>query len=201
THDGFAAPWAYTVAEPSVISGRTYRFSIAMRITNGSATGTNGGMAPLWRDADGGSINRSSEYPTNLWRGSRMLSELTDEWQVFTGEVVAPSDAVKIRPRLYFNDDAFTPGTVVDIDAISLLDVTDALAAEQAAADAQARADEAYAEAASKLDESQVDAKITASANGKNSITRSLQDPFKAGATGVVRGDQWYQVDGDGDAF
>src|SRR5699024_750703 len=24
---------------------------------------------------------------------------------------------------------------------------------------------------------------------------------FKAGATGVVRGDQWYQVDGDGDAF
>src|SRR5699024_4456543 len=101
THDGVAAPWAYTVAEPSVISGRTYRFSIAMRITNGSATGTNGGMAPLWRDADGGSINRSSEYPTNLWRGSRMLSELTDEWQVFTGEVVAPSDAVKIRPRLY----------------------------------------------------------------------------------------------------
>lgn len=69
----------------------------------------------------------------------------------------------------------------------------------QAAADAaQARADEAYTEAASKLDESQVDAKITASANGKNSITRSTSN---ASGSGVVAGDAWYKVDSNGDTI
>src|SRR5699024_11278589 len=63
---------------------------------------------------------------------------------------------------------------------------------------AQARADEAYTEAAKKLDESQVDAKITASANGKNSITRSTS---AASGKGVVVGDLWVQVDSAGDAF
>src|SRR5699024_6646319 len=48
------------------------------------------------------------------------------------------------------------------------------------------------------LDESQVDAKITASANGKNSITRSTS---AASGKGVVVGDLWVQVDSAGDAF
>ncbi len=69
----------------------------------------------------------------------------------------------------------------------------------QAAADAaQARADEAYAEAASKLDESQVDAKITASANGKNSITISSSAPS---GDGVVNGDIWWRIDGSSNVF
>ena len=93
-------------------------------------------------------------------------------------------------------------GQVIYLDSFRMVDVTSSypqyLAAKGAADAAQARADEAYAEAASKLDESEIDAKIVASANGKNSITRSLSAPS---ADGVVHGDQWYQVDGDGDAF
>ena len=93
-------------------------------------------------------------------------------------------------------------GQVVYLDDFRMVDVTESypqyLAAQQAAQAAQARADEAYAEAESKLDESQVDAKITASANGKNSITRSTS---AASGKGVVVGDLWVQVDSAGDAF
>src|SRR5699024_4880679 len=80
---------------------------------------------------------------------------------------------------------------VFHIDDVQVVDVTEARRA-------QARADEAYTEAAKKLDESQVDAKITASANGKNSITRSTS---AASGKGVVVGDLWVQVDSAGDAF
>src|SRR5699024_3578224 len=93
-------------------------------------------------------------------------------------------------------------GQVVYLDDFRMVDVTESypqyLAAQQAAQAAQARADEAYAEAESKLDEPQVDAKITASANGKNSITRSTS---AASGKGAVVGDLWVRVGCAGDAF
>ena len=87
---------------------------------------------------------------------------------------------------------------VVEYDNVRLRNVTEAYALEQAAEAAQQRADEAYSEAASKLDESQVDAKITASANGKNSITISGSEPS---GDGVRPGDIWWVRDGNSDIY
>src|SRR5699024_8260843 len=93
-------------------------------------------------------------------------------------------------------------GQVVYLDDFRIVDVTDSypqyLAAQRAAQAAQARAHEGYAEAESKRDESQVDAKITASANGKNSVTVSTSAPS---GLGTADGDVWWQRDGDSNIF
>src|SRR5699024_2954965 len=110
------------------------------------------------------------------------------EWTLFSGliEILPSATRLSVGPH-----GAGSSTDVFHIDDIQVVDVTEARKA-------QARADEAYAEAAKKLDESQVDAKITASANGKNSITRSTS---AASGKGVVVGDLWVQVDSAGDAF
>lgn len=90
------------------------------------------------------------------------------------------------------------------LDDFRLVDITDTypqyLAAKQAADAAQARADEAYAEAASKPGMDEVSAEILTSANGKNAITVSASAPGSS-TPGVVIGDTWWRVDGNGDIF
>ncbi|MGP4916251.1 hypothetical protein ACTXJ9_11170 [Brachybacterium tyrofermentans] len=71
----------------------------------------------------------------------------------------------------------------------------------QVAADAaQARAEEAFALADGKPDMADVEVAIETSANGKNAITVSSAAPT-ASTPGVVTGDTWWRVDGDGVIF
>src|SRR5699024_7317891 len=111
-----------------------------------------------------------------------------DEWTLFAGLIEIDPGVTHLRVAPH----ALSASTdVFHIDDVQVVDVTEARKA-------QARADEAYAEAAKKLDESEVDAKITASANGKNSITVSAYAPSD---DGVVAGDVWWQRDGDSNIF
>src|SRR5699024_10377847 len=184
------------LAEVPVTPGRTYRISVAARLAPGMTAPSGAiGWPMYWFQQDGSAHN--GNWPS-IYYSHEVASKLTAEWQVFTSDVTALPGAAKLRPRLYGGSGSLASGEGIDFDSVRVVDVTELVLAEQAAADAQARADEAYAEAASKLDESQVDAKITASANGKNSITRSTSP---ASGDGVVEGVLWVQVDSAGDAF
>lgn len=108
----------------------------------------------------------------------------------------APAGAAGMEWRLQALD--LADGEVIYVDDVNLYDVTDARAARLAAEAAMERADEAYSEAQSKVSADDMADAILASANGKNSITRSTSEPSGSGA---AEGDAWYQVDGNGDAF
>ena len=85
-------------------------------------------------------------------------------------------------------------------DAKSKADAAKAAAIAAASADAATKANKALQDALAALADArgEITAEIVASANGKNSITRSTS---AASGKGVVVGDLWVQVDSAGDAF
>ena len=109
-------------------------------------------------------------------------------WNLLEGdhEVSADTRYLTFAPHI-----SGSTATIYHADDLQVVDVTDARRA-------QARADEAYAEAAKKLDGDEVDARIIASANGKNSITTSFNPPS---GDPVRPGDTWWQVDTDHQIF
>ena len=173
------------------------------------------GVVTLAAPWSGGTVGAGTPVAQALHGGAYLYplvpSAIPHEWTDYTSQIVGgihdPNGAVavyrfpvptaSVRPGFLFNHTGQTESRH-RVANIGLFDVTEAVAAQAAADAAQKRADEAYAEAASKLDESQVDDKIAASANGKNSITRSTS---AASGDGVVEGDLWVQVDAAGDGF
>lgn len=95
-------------------------------------------------------------------------------------------------------------GQAIYIDDFRLVDVTDSypqyLAAQAAADAAQQAAEDAYDLAESKPGMDEVNQAIVVSSNGKNAITVSASAPTSS-TPGVVVGDTWWRVDGNGDIF
>lgn len=145
-----------------------------------------GRLGLLYRmlDKDGTILATSYFGGSTGWKYTRDLVE--GVWVETSGDATVPAGAVRMRAAFHASGPS---SDLVHADDLQVVDVTEARLTQQ-------RADEAYAEAASKLDESQVDAKILASANGKNSVTISASEPT-ASTPGVIVGDIWWLVGGD----
>lgn len=144
------------LGEVPVTPGRTYRVSVAARITPGMVAPSGSvGWPMYWFQQDGSSDNGNW---TDIYYHHELAEKLTPEWQVFTDDVTAKPGAAQLRPRLYGSNGAISPGEGVDFDSIRVIDATELVAAEKAAQDAQARADEAMAEAESKATPAEVQA-------------------------------------------
>lgn len=87
-------------------------------------------------------------------------------------------------------------------DAESKATAAEAAAIAAASADAKTKADKALADALAALASArgEITAQINTSANGKNAITISTAAPTSS-TPGVVAGDTWWRVDGDGQIF
>src|SRR5699024_7330676 len=180
---------AYPLSDPfPVTEGHTYQVRMWYRYMPGDRASR---LSAYYQQRDKAGDLVRSYYATDEGGKSILLFAddlVEDEWTLFAGLIEIDPGVTHLRVAPH----ALGASTdVFHIDDVQVVDVTEARRA-------QARADEAYTEAAKKLDESQVDAKITASANGKNSITRSTS---AASGKGVVVGDLWVQVDSAGDAF
>lgn len=197
---GNAAGWSGSLflKEIPVTPGRTYRVSVAARITPGMAQPSGSvGWPMYWFRKDGSSHN--GNWPA-IYYSNVLASKLTDEWQIFTADVTALDDAARLRPRLYGGGGSVAPGEGVDFDDVRVVDVTELRLAEAAAVAAQERAEEAYGLAESKPGMDEVNQAIVVSANGKNAITVSADAPT-ASTPGAVVGDTWWRVDAAGDIF
>lgn len=123
-------------------------------------------------------------------------------------EVTAAADAAEAAAKTAAALDAQAKADQAKADALSGAAVTaqekaDAAKAQAIAAastDAATKASQALQDALDALSDArgEITAEITASANGKNSITRSTS---AASGTGTVKGDLWVQVDASGDGF
>lgn len=185
-----SATTAYSAQLPDipVIPGNWYQIGYWIKAT-ADLTGS-AGMPNMWVTDDG--TQHNSDWGPSYSAADR--GPLTPGvWKRVQWLQQAPmvnsqgKPITKIRPRMYVWANSANAGTTVWMDDFTLIDVNAAKTAIDAAADAQERAEDAHTLAGTAEDNAQL---AISSANGKNSIMRSLSGPS---GEGKVIGDVWWQ--------
>lgn len=110
--------------------GRTYRMSFWMWMS-ADVTG-HAGMPNMWA-ASGSGATVNSGWPPLYYRMHRP-NQVVGSWFKVEGDIVAPEGVSHIRPRFYLWKASAPEGTIVRFDDFSVLDITEAQSALDAAA-------------------------------------------------------------------
>lgn len=169
----------------TTVAGTRYRLTYWFYLVSGPATG--GIRIATSANATIGGLQTT--FPTTP----------TGSWQKITYDFTIPSGTTQFKVRFATSAGSWR------IDDVSLLDITDAYNAQQAATAAQTKADQAYADAATaqakavEAFNNAATAQGTATtalstANGKNKVIFSTTDA--TGTTGYSAGDIWFKRTG-----
>jgi hypothetical protein len=165
--------------------GQAWLFRARVRAVGSVPVTGNVTLAYSRRTAAGGSSSASLVHV-----GAGQTLALSTDWIPVEAMVTVPEGTTKVAPYLIART-TLPEGTLIEWDAVEMRDVTQAKAALDAAAAAQARADEAHKLAGTANENAQL---AVASANGKNALMRSTAAPS---GTGKVVGDVWWRFKDD----
>ncbi|WGH20311.1 minor tail protein [Arthrobacter phage MaGuCo] len=175
------------LANVPVSADRTYRIGVWVYAESALTAGGSFGLPFHWRNSSGSLINNT--WPA-LYYWDAFGSQLTvGAWKYMVADITPPAGAVMMAPRFYISSTAGPAGAVVRFDDVTVVDATEALAA-QAAADAAQSAATAAQTAAGNAQDTADSALTMAGSKGK-----VYYDTTTPSGTGTAAGDLWRRVD------